>query len=150
MRPLVIRFGRLGDTILLAPLLEDLHRRYGESCILLGTGPWSTQLYAGHPDVDAIVQVDARHRPLPFSPQRWRMVRTLRRTRGAPVYVCETEPRALDKIRRMLTLARIDRAHCLFITDLPFREGEHWVDRLSRLGARIPPALETDPRRDSA
>ena len=141
MNPVVIRFGRLGDMILLAPLLAHLHRRWGDPCFLLGPGPWSAGLYAGHPDVTGIAQVHARHRPLPFSPQRWRMVHILRCTRGAPVYVCETEPRALDKIRRMLKLARVDPEHCVFITDFPALENEHWVDRLLRVAARAPSAL---------
>lgn len=142
MRPLVIRFGRLGDMILLAPLLEQLHRRYGEPCTLLGSGPWLADLYGGHPDVGRVLQVDARHRPLPFSPQRWQMVRTLRRERPAPVYVCEAEPRALDKIRRMLALARVDRRHCLFITDFSTSNDEHWIDRLLRFAAQTPAAMK--------
>lgn len=141
MRPLVIRFGRLGDMILLAPMLEHLHRRYGEPCILFGPGPWSGELYADHPDVGEVVQVHARHRPLPFSPARWRMLRVLMRERAAPVYVCETEPRALAKIRRMLALARVDRAHCVFITDSPVLDDDHWVDRLLRFAARTPVAM---------
>lgn len=141
MRPLVIRFGRLGDMILLAPLLAELHRRYGERCVVFGPGPWSRDLYAGHPDVGDVLQVNARHRPLPLSPQRWRMVQALWRERGSPVYVCETEPRALDKIRRMLALARVDRRHCLFITDFATSNDEHWVDRLLRFAARTPAAL---------
>lgn len=142
MRPLVIRFGRVGDMVLLAPLLAHLHRRYGEPCTLFGPGPWSAELYAGHPDVGNILQVNARHRPLPLSPQRWRMVQMLWRTRGAPVYVCETEPRALDKIRRMLKLARVHRTHCVFITDFPSPENEHWADRLLRFAAQTPAALQ--------
>ncbi|MEO7149028.1 MAG: glycosyltransferase family 9 protein [Rhodanobacteraceae bacterium] len=141
MRPVAIRFGRLGDMVLLAPLLHRLHMRYGEPCTLLGTGPWSAALYAGHPDVAKIVQVTARHRPLLFSPQRWHMLRALHANRGAPVYICETEPRALAKIRRMLALAHIDPAHCVFITDLPALPDEHWVDRLLRLAAQTPVAF---------
>lgn len=141
MRPLVIRFGRLGDMILLAPLLEHLHRRFGEPCVLFGPGPWSRELYDGHPDVGEILQVNARHRPLPISPQRWRMVQALWRERGSPVYVCETEPRALDKIRRMLALARVDPGRCLFITDFATSDAEHWIDRLLRFAAQTPAAM---------
>lgn len=142
MRPLVIRFGRLGDMILLAPLLGHLHRRYGEPCTLLGPGPWSGDLYAGHPDVGRVLQVHARHRPLLLSPQRWRMVQMLRRERGAPVYVCETEPRALAKIRLMLALARVDPACCVFITDFRGPADEHWIDRLLRFATQTPAAMK--------
>lgn len=141
MRPLVIRFGRLGDMILLAPLLGHLHRRFGERCVLFGPGPWSQDLYLGHPDVGEILQVNARHRPLPISPQRWRMVQALWRERSSPVYVCETEPHALDKIRRMLALARVDCSRCLFITDFATSDTEHWADRLLRFAAQTPRAM---------
>jgi ADP-heptose:LPS heptosyltransferase len=132
MRPIVIRFGRLGDMLLLAPLLDRLHRGYGEPCVLLGTGPWSAALYDAHPDVAQVLQVSARHRPLAFSPDRWRMLRALRRNRDAPVHVCETEPRALAKIRRMLAFAGIRQSQCVFLTDAPATPGEHWIDRLLR------------------
>lgn len=145
MRPVVIRFGRLGDMVLLAPMLHRLHGRHGEPCVLLGTGPWSAALYEAHPDVAEIAQVNRRHRPLPLNPERWRMLRTLRRHRDAPVYICETEPRALVKIRRMLRLARIDPAHCAFITDTPVLPDEHWIDRLLRFGAQAPRAFATIP-----
>lgn len=141
MRPLVIRFGRLGDMILLEPLLAELHRRYGEPCTLIGTGPWSAELYGGHPHVARVMQVNARHRPLVLSPQRWRMVRALRRERVAPVYICETEPRALAKIRRMLKFARVDPSRCLFITDFATFADEHWVDRLLRFASQTPAAM---------
>lgn len=140
MRPVVIRFGRLGDMLLLAPLLARLHRGYGEPCVLLGTGPWSAALYAGHPDVAEVVQVTARHRPLALSPERWRMLRVVHQRRGGAIHVCETEPRALAKIRRMLALTRVPRDHCRFITDAPARTDEHWIDRLLRACGQPPAA----------
>ena len=143
MSAIVIRFGRLGDMLLLAPLLERLHRGYGEPCLLLGTGPWSAALYDAHPDVARVLQVNARHRPLALSPERWRMLHALRLHRGAPVHVCETEPRALAKIRRMLALAGIPREQCVFLTDVPAARGEHWIDYLLR-GCGQPPSDCTD------
>lgn len=140
MHPIVIRFGRLGDMLLLAPLLARLHRGYGEPCMLLGTGPWSAALYANHPDVARVIEVNDRHRPLLLSGARWRMVRSLAQGRGAAVHVCETEPRALAKIRRMLALARVPAARCTFITDSPARADEHWIDRLLRTCGEPPPA----------
>lgn len=139
MRPIVIRFGRLGDMLLLAPLLHRLHRGYGKASLLLGTGPVSAPLYAGHPDVARVFEVSARHLPLALSPQRWQMLQVLHAHRGAPVHVCETEPRALAKIRRMLALAQVPREHCVFVTDVPLVPDEHWIDRLLR-GCGQPPA----------
>lgn len=143
MRPVVIRFGRLGDMLLLAPLLARLRRGYGEACVLLGTGPWSAALYAPHPAVAEVVQVTARHRPLALSPARWRMVRVLQQHRAAAIHIGETEPRALAKIRRMLALARVSPEHCTFITDTPARADEHWSDRLLRTCGEPPPACRS-------
>ena len=142
MHPIVIRFGRLGDMLLLAPLLDHLHRGYGEPCLLLGTGPWSAALYGTHPDVARVLQVTARHRPLAFSAERWRMVKALRRHRNAPVHVCEAEPRALVKIERMLALAGIRWKQCVFLTDAPTAPAEHWIDRLLRSCGQPPPGCE--------
>ncbi len=52
--PIVIRFGRLGDMVLLSPLLNLLHRRYHNPCWLIGSGPWSAQLYRRHENVARI------------------------------------------------------------------------------------------------
>ena len=135
----MIRFGRLGDMLLLAPLLDHLHRGYGQPCLLLGTGPWTAALYDAHPDVTRVLQVHARHRPLVLSPERWRMLRALREDRSAPVHVCETEPRALAKIRNMLALAGVRRSRCVFLTDSPAATGEHWIERLLRGCGHQPP-----------
>lgn len=49
--PILIRFGRLSDMVMLEPLLELLHRRYGQRCWLIGSGPWARALYAAHANV---------------------------------------------------------------------------------------------------
>jgi heptosyltransferase-2/heptosyltransferase-3 len=139
--PLVIRFGRLGDMILLQPLLQRLHRRHGLPCHVLTRGSWSAPLYAGQADVGAVTQFAQVHRAFVLSPERWRAVRWLRRLPPTPVYVCEPEPRALGKVRVLLGLAGIPDAHCRFAVDTPMRPGEHWVDYLLRYGEEAPPAF---------
>jgi ADP-heptose:LPS heptosyltransferase len=141
LSPVVVRFGRLGDMILLQPLLQCLHRRFGRPCTLLARGAWSLPLYAGHTDVERVIQLRNAHQPLVLSPERWRAILQLRDLRDAPVYVCEPEPRALAKVRRMLALAGISQRNCIFLDDMPMRTDEHWVDRLLRFAARIPDAL---------
>ena len=139
--PVVVRFGRLGDMILLQPLLQRLHRRFGRACTLLTRGAWSLPLYDGHTDVERVIQLRDAHRPLMVSPERWRAILQLRDLREAPVYVCEPEPRALAKARRMLTLAGISPRNCIFLNEMPMRADEHWIDRLLRFADRIPDAL---------
>lgn len=138
--PLVVRFGRLGDMVLLQPLLRHLHRRFGQPCTLLARGTWSTSLYANDADVAAVLNVHDSHRPLVLSPRQWQVIAALRRVRNAPVYVCEPEPRALAKARRLLTLAGVRRENCIYLGDTPTSANEHWVERLLRFGDRTPDA----------
>ena len=94
VQPIVIWFGRVGDMILLSALLDILHRRYGAPCHVIGAGSWPAQIYAGHGDV---AQVSCLHRytAFLFDAAWWRTRAQLHAARGAPVYVCECDPRKL-------------------------------------------------------
>ncbi|WP_266156525.1 glycosyltransferase family 9 protein [Dyella silvatica] len=118
--PVVIRFGRLGDVLLLQPLLQELHRRYGMPCRLLAVGSWPAPLYAKQPEVCEVIALKAAHRPLLLSMQRCRAVLSL---------------------RGMLALAGIPDDHCVFITDMPLLREMHWVDRLLAFGRQTPKAF---------
>jgi ADP-heptose:LPS heptosyltransferase len=140
LQPIVIQFGRLGDMVMLTSLLSSLRQRFGNPCLVIGAGPWSSSLYVGHPDV-ARVWTFARSLPNAPGPTWWRVWSVLRRSDPSPIYVCEHRPRQLRRIRRLLAFARIDPARCLFITRELADAGGHWVDRLGRFGGRIPPGL---------
>ena len=126
--------------IMVTRLLNLLRRRYGRPCYVVGTGSWTPNLYAGHPDV---ADTWAFHRHLPFVlDAAWRPVRrALRASAPGPVYVCERHYRQLPRIRRMLWLAGIDPRRCVFLTDLPVPEAEHLIDRMVGLGGRTPANL---------
>jgi len=136
MIPLLVRFGRIGDMVLQAPLLHLLAARYGHPCRLLGAGAWSGELYAAHPDVADVWQLRARHRPLLASPEQWRLALRLRDHSG-PVYVSEDAPNQVLRIRRLLHLAGIRNERCTYLADQP-RRAEHWVDRLLQFGCDTP------------
>jgi ADP-heptose:LPS heptosyltransferase len=141
LRPVVFFFCRLGDMVMLTPVLNLLHRRYGMPCHVIGTGSWTPSVYEGNPDVD---QVFSFHRHLPFIFERgWPAVRrVLRESAPGPIYICERHYRQLPRIRRMLMLSGIDLRRCAFLTDQPLPGPEHLVDRLVRLGFRTPAAME--------
>ena len=141
-RPLVIRFGRVGDTLLLQPLLRRLHARYGEPCTLLASGTYANELYRDQPDVGQVVALHSRHRPFALSPEQWRVLPVLRRMRHVPVYVCEPQPRSLARIRALLKLAGIPDSHCVFLNDIPLATGEHWIEHLLHLADATPPAFD--------
>ena len=152
VEPIVIWFGRVGDLILLSALLEVLHRRFGNPCHVIGAGPWPAQIYASHSDV-ARVSCLHRYTAWVFDPAWWRTLRALRARRADPVYVCETDPRKLARIRRLLSFSGTEPARCVFIapesspgldTALPHASEiapTHWVDRLVSFGRLTPAAF---------
>lgn len=140
--PVVIRFGRLGDTVLLQPLLQKLHRRYGRPCRLLALGAWPQTLYSAQPEVAGCIELCSQYGPLWLHPLRWgRVARALRQLRESPFYICEPHYRARTKVRPLLALAGVPPAQCSFIEDLPIAADEHWVDWLLRFGDTVPAGL---------
>jgi ADP-heptose:LPS heptosyltransferase len=143
--PIVIRFGRLGDMVLLGPLLNLLHHRYRNPCWLIGSGPWSTQLYRGHGDVARIWSLFGRHTPLLLGPTWWRVIWALRHSGKSPIYVCETSAsHALKRINALLRLARIEPERCVFLREDDADANEHRVDWLLRFGKQTPSALQAE------
>src|SRR5256714_875971 len=131
VQPIVIWFGRVGDLILLSALLEILHRRFGSPCHVIGAGAWPAELYAAHADV-ARVSCLHRYTAWAFDPTWWRTRRSLRASRAGPVYVCETDPRKLARIRRLLRFSGIEAARCaplLTVSEAARAECAAWLER---------------------
>ena len=141
LHPVVIRFGRLGDTILLQPLLHKLRRRYGGACRLVSLGDSSRVLYEGCDDVHEVRHFASQHGSLWFNPQRLRVALSLRALRGSPFYICEPDVRTRTKVRPMLSLAGIAPQHCVFIEDTQLLPDEHWADWLMRFADETPAAF---------
>ena len=137
----MIRFGRVGDTVLLQPFLEKLHRRYGRPCDLLALGDWPPLLFSAQPEVASFIPLKHQNGALWLQPQRLRATLALRARRQAPFYICEPEYRARTKIRPMLALAGVSPDHCCFIEDIESIDDEHWVDWLDRFADVTPPAF---------
>jgi len=140
VQPIVIWFGRVGDLILMSALLQILHRRFGSPCHLIGAGSWPAQLYASHSDV-ARVSCLHRYTAWVFDPAWWRTLRALRARRADPVYVCETDPRKLARIRRLLSFSGTVPARCVFLARDSSPGPAHWVDRLVSFGRLTPAAF---------
>jgi len=141
LEPVVIRLGRMGDTLLLQPLLARLRERYGKPCCLLAEGSWPRPMYAADPAVGEILQLSNPRQPLLLSPQRWLAIAALRHKRHAPFYVCEPEPRPVQKIRRLLGFAGIPTENCVFLS-ASTGAVTHWADRLLQFGEQTPPAFQ--------
>ncbi len=142
VHPIVIRLGRLGDMVLLSPLLNLLHRRYQLPCWLIGSCAWSEELYRGHPDVARIWSFHSRHTPFLLGPTWWRVLSALRHSGQSPIYVCETATLPqLRRIKLLLSLAGVERGRCLFLHDENGDGNEHRIDTLLRFGHRTPSSL---------
>jgi heptosyltransferase-2/heptosyltransferase-3 len=143
LQPIVVRFGRLGDMVLLSPLLNLLRRRYRMPCWLIGSGPWSKQLYRDHQDIAQIWSLAGRHTPLLLGPTWWRVLWALRHSGKSPVYVCEAAgSRRLKRIKSLLALAGVEPERCVFLRENGADGSEHRVDGLLRFGKQTPSALQ--------
>lgn len=135
-RPLVIRFGAMGDIVLVTGLLHALHKRYGQACDVVGSGAWTPALLEAHPDVNSLFLVGSRRRPYPLCPDQWRLVDWLRQRPRGPVYVCDVLAR--DKVRWLLTRAGIPSGDCLFYDPAALPADTHWFDAWRWFAARAP------------
>jgi ADP-heptose:LPS heptosyltransferase len=142
LQPTVFYFCRMGDMIMVTPLLDLLHRRYQRPCLMVGAGSWNDALYQGNSDVARLWSF-TRHLPFVFNRNWPSLRRALRASDPGPIYVCESHYRQLPRIRRMLAVAGVNPARCVFISDEPNTGPEHLVDRLTRFAERTPAALDT-------
>jgi heptosyltransferase-2/heptosyltransferase-3 len=134
--PLVVRFGAFGDMVLMTSLLEVLRRRYGQRCELVSSGPWTVPLMGFVDTVAATRILYSRKGPYLLNPDQWRLVRWLRGRAPGPVYVCETDGKTHELLRR----GGVDDAWICTRRDFPLKKGEHYIGRYHRLASATPRA----------
>ncbi|MGH7505094.1 MAG: glycosyltransferase family 9 protein, partial [Longimicrobiales bacterium] len=106
-RTLVVRFGRIGDILVLTPALRALRRARPGARIDVLTTDDGARILAGNPHVDETLVFRRRRIPAMANVERARLVRTLRERRYDVVFLLETA----DRYRR---LAHAVRAPHLF------------------------------------
>lgn len=143
LHPFVLRFGRVGDMIMVTALLRLLRTRYGKPCHVVGAGPWNRDVLAGNPDVEACWIVP-RHRPILLGITWPRILAALHRTAPGPIYVPESSHRQLARIKHLLAVSGIDQRRVLHLDSDPNIGDSHWVDCLLRFGERTPQALRIE------
>lgn len=141
--PLVIRFGAMGDMVLLTVLLDMLAERYGRPCDVLTSGGWSRALLAGQPSVGEITVIGSRTRPYWSDPQQWALVRALHARGEGPVYVVDTTKQ--DRLHAWLRRAGIPPRNILLRRKDPDEASRPWVERLQRFGRLAPEAYADTP-----
>ena len=76
-RPLVVRFGSMGDMVIALSLIHALHRRCGELVDVVSSGSWTRPLLESQPGVGNLYLIRSRKTPYAVSPQQQQLVRTL-------------------------------------------------------------------------
>lgn len=140
-RPLVVRFGAVGDMILLTVLLEGLFEIYGKPCDVVAAGGAPRQVLAGLPSVGEVFTLNSRRAPYWLSPGQRRLVRWLRRRGPQPAWVVED----MDKVLWLLDRGGVPRGHVLSMQDLPRGDLEHVAHYLHRMLAERPVDFPADP-----
>jgi heptosyltransferase-2/heptosyltransferase-3 len=137
LTPLVVRFGAMGDMILLVPMLKVLRQRYAQACEVVGSGPWTAPLMARTPACGSVHLLTSRRAPYLFNRSQWKLVSTLRKRPPGPVYVFESDDKSHDLLQR----AGIGSEWICSLRDLPRQPGEHIAAHAMRLARQTPRAL---------
>ena len=146
-RVLIVRFGALGDMVLLTPMIRRLHQRFGVPVDIVSSGSWTRPLLEDQPGVGEIMIVGSRRRPYLLSPDQRRLVRWLRARGPTPTWFAHPHDIGRDLLRRGKVP---DEFVCDFTHVIP---GEHDADRWARfaddtpavLGNAYPPPQEARP-----
>jgi len=138
VRPLVVRFGAMGDMVIVLGLIEALHRRFGVPVDVVSSGGWTKPLLEGQSGVGNLHLIRSRRTPYALSPQQWHLVDTLRQRGAGPVWLCEAGVHA----RKLLTRAGVAPEWVVEAdTHCPRFPSEPNLDRWLRFAQLSPAAL---------
>lgn len=135
-RPLIVRFGAMGDMVILTVLIRALHRRF-DTDIDIACGGGVRPLLEAQPGVGKIFSLHGRRLPYVSSPQQWAFVHRLRAHRPGPAWICQIDEASHSLINR----AGCGAPWCVSQRDYPRAPGEHAADRLLRMANATPPML---------
>jgi heptosyltransferase-2/heptosyltransferase-3 len=134
-RPLLVRFGAMGDMVMMTGLVAALSARHGSPVDILSTGSWTRPLLAGQPGVGTIYVLKSRSLPYLLSKEQRALVAALRERGAGPTWYCDGDERCLKLLQR----AGFGPELICRAARLPMRDGEHLVDYWTRFGRQDPP-----------
>jgi ADP-heptose:LPS heptosyltransferase len=140
-RPLVVRFGAMGDMVMITSLLRALSSRYGSPVDVLSSGGWTRPLLAGQPGVGEIYLLKNRSLPFLINPHQRELATLLRRRGAGPTWYCDHD----NKCLRLLQQAGTGPDLLCTARDLAMLDGEHLLDYWRRFAALTPRAAEPGP-----
>ncbi|MDO4904540.1 MAG: glycosyltransferase family 9 protein [Lautropia sp.] len=140
-RPLLIRFGAMGDLVLIQPMIRLLSARFGQPVDLLAAGNWTRPLYHGQPGLGNILLLSNRKLPGWLNAQRRQLLAELQQYGPRPVWYCDFDERILP----MLAHAGLTEDMLVRGKTLGMQPGEHLVDFSQRLARQLPTAFADLP-----
>lgn len=127
-RPLIVRFGAVGDLVMTTPLLRHLAQRHGQPCAVLGAGGWLPTLFRHLPFVGEVRTLRSRHwPPWVFSSAKRAVTAWIRDQGFGPVYLLQDDPISRGIVERARP------AEIIHNGDLPQDPTEHTCRRHLRL-----------------
>jgi ADP-heptose:LPS heptosyltransferase len=135
---MAVRFGALGDMVMLTVAIRHLHARLGQPVDILAAADWTRPLLQGQPGVGHIFLLASRRPPYWLSSGQRRLVRELRARGAGPTWLFDHDNR---KICRLLLRAGWTPQHWCHHEDMPGLSGSHFCDRWLRFAWRNPPLL---------
>jgi len=134
----VVRFGALGDMVMLTVAIRHLHARLGEPVDILAAANWTRPLLHGQPGVGDIFILASRKPPYWLSPDQHRLVGELRARTAGPTWLFDHDNR---KVCSLLERAGWTPPCWCHHEELPGLSGSHFCDRWLRFAYRNPPLL---------
>lgn len=134
-RPLVVHFGRMGDMIMLLPMIGALHARFGQPVDVLCSGRSTRELLEHQPGVGTLYWIRSRKDAYWRTPRQWRLARTLRARPPGPVWICEMRA---DEALGLLSRAGVPQSSLVEAASRPRAPGEHVVDHWLRFARLLP------------
>lgn len=110
----VIRFGALGDTLMLTPVFRYLARATGQPVGFLGKAPWSRYLLQGQPGLGGVLQIQSKRVPMALNRDKRAAAAWLREQRHSMFLDLESDAVSGE----LLQAADIQRERVLRIQDL--------------------------------
>src|SRR5579871_1523346 len=136
-RPMVVRFGALGDMVLMTVAIRRLSERYGSPVDVVGSGTWTRPLLEGQAGVGEIFLTRSRRSPYWLDPGQWRLLKQLKRRGAGPTWLFDAQ---IDKLRWLLSRAGWRSGQLVTLDRLADVAGEHFCDRWQRF-------VQLDPER---
>lgn len=144
-RPLVVRFGAMGDMINLTALLRALVAVWGRRCDVVTAGGAGEKVLVGLASVGEVRALGGRRAPYLVTPEQWRLVAWLRRRGPGPTYLVEPLASREAKVEWLLARGDVPAPYRIAMRDCPRDNLEHVVDYLLRLGRTGPPIAHELP-----